>query len=117
MNFSLEGRWRQLAATENGEVIDLHDEIILTITGSTFFVKRNGEPDIEGIFHTDSLVHPTTINWKYGVGADSGKIFKSLCMLSERHFEFCASDEKMPLPQNFEPGMGRTVRRFERIPV
>lgn len=117
MNVSLEGNWRQIAATENGVVIDHHDEIILTIIGSMFVVKRNGALEIEGVFETDSVEHPKSIDWKDHVGADSGKVFKSLCLVGEKRFEFCAADEGMPRPESFEAKKGHTIRCFDRIQV
>jgi uncharacterized protein (TIGR03067 family) len=117
MSGNLEGNWRQVAASENGEVIDHESEIILTIKGSTFVVKRNGVREIEGIFEVDSVFNPTSIDWTDLVGADAGKIFKSLCLVNEVNFEFCAADQGMPRPQSFEPKTGHTIRCFERMPV
>jgi hypothetical protein len=45
MTTPLEGSWKQVAATENGEVIDHGDEVILEMVGSNFTVKRNGALD------------------------------------------------------------------------
>lgn len=111
----LEGNWRQVAASENGEVIDYGSEITLTIKGPTFVVKRNSVLEIEGVFEVDSVLNPKSIDWKDLVGADAGKTFKSLCLVNEVRFEFCAADEGMPRPESFEPKTGHTVRCFERI--
>lgn len=115
MNSCLEGAWRQVAATENGEVIDQHDQITLMVEGSAFTVQRNGELEIEGVFEVDQSEHPTSIDWKDLVGNDSGKIFKSLCVVGEDSFEFCAANEGMPRPERFEASKGHTIRGFQRI--
>lgn len=111
----LEGMWRQVAATENGEVIDHRDEVILEMMGSRFIVKRNGVTEIEGTFAVDSDQNPTSIDWKDLFGMDFGKIFKAFCVVQQDYFEFCAADEGLPRPVRIETTQGHTVRRFERL--
>lgn len=111
----LEGAWRQLAATENGEVIDHDDEITVEILGSTFIVKRNNVLEIEGTFTVDSIRNPRSIDWKDLIGADAGKVFKSFCVVQEDLLEFCAADEGMPRPKRLEPKQGHTIRRLVRL--
>ncbi len=105
----------QVAASENDEVIDLECEVILTMKGSTFVVKRNGLREIKGVFEVDSVVNPESIDSNDLIGADAGTIFRSLCLVNEMCFEFCAADERMPRPESFEPKVGHTIRCYERV--
>jgi len=115
MTTPLEGKWRQVAATENGEVIDHGHEVILEMVDSSFTVKRNGALEIEGSFAVDSNQNPTSIDWKDLFGVDTGKVFKAFCVLRQDYFEFCAADEGLPRPERIEETEGHTVRRFERL--
>lgn len=58
----LEGIWRQVAATENGEAINHGDDVILEMVGSRFTVTRNGALEIEGTYAVDSNQNPTSID-------------------------------------------------------
>ncbi len=115
MTSALEGIWRQVSATENGEAIDHDDEIILEIFGFTFTVRRNGLTEIEGVFEVDSNHDPQSIDWKDLMGVDSGKVFKAFCKTRQNEFEFCAADEGLPRPGSLEARPGYTTRRFERL--
>ncbi|MCH8551413.1 MAG: TIGR03067 domain-containing protein [Natronospirillum sp.] len=115
MDSCLEGVWRQLAANEDGGIIDQFDDITLTVRGSAFTVRRNGEIEIEGSFEVNSKEQPTSIDWKDLVGADTGKVFKSVCTCRGNEFEFCAADEGLPRPTDFNGVKGHTIRRFKRI--
>lgn len=115
MTTPLEGKWRQVAATENGEVVDRGYEVILEMADSKFTVTRNGALEIEGTFAVDSDQNPTSIDWKDLFGADTGKVFKAFCVMKEDYFEFRAADEGLPRPMQIEAIQGHTVRRFERL--
>lgn len=115
MTKPLEGTWRQVAATENGEAIDHGDDVILEMVDSRFTVTRNGALEIEGTFTVDSNQNPMSIDWKDRFGADSGKIFKAFCVVQQDYFEFSAADEGLPRPERLEATQGHTVRRFVRL--
>lgn len=104
-----------MAATENGEAIDQNDEIVLEISGSMFTVRRNSVTEIEGTFEVDSDRNPKSIDWRDLAGVDSGKVFKSFCVVRQDYFEFCAADEGLPRPGCLEATQGHTIRRFERL--
>lgn len=112
---NLQGRWRQLSATENGEAIDGGDEIILTVQADTFAVRRNGVVEIHGTYRVDFTVVPAELDWTDTGGVDAGKTFKSICNLDGGGFGFCAADEGMARPTAFVASPGHTIRWFQCV--
>lgn len=115
----LNGTWYQTYVSENG-VECINDEkgvgSISEFNNGLFSVwSVEGAQVLEGKYTINPAMTPAEIDWTDSVGIDKGRTFPSIYSLTNDTFEFCAADEGMERPVDFEPRIGYTIRRFSKM--
>lgn len=113
-----DGLWIQESCNEDGmdnPVENYGDLPTVTFTNNQFVVRSTaGEVIIEGLFSVNPYTTPKEIDWFDTFGEDEGKTFLAIYEINEDRLAFCAADEGMERPSEFEPKIGYTLRFFKR---
>tara|TARA_R100000656_G_scaffold74749_1_gene55473 strand:- start:350 stop:733 length:384 start_codon:yes stop_codon:yes gene_type:complete len=87
----------------------------VTFTNNQFIVRSTtGEVKIEGLFSVNPYATPKEIDWFDTFGEDKGKKFLAIYEINRNRLAFCAANEGMERPREFEPKFGHTLRFFSR---
>lgn len=120
-NEIIQGKWRRVASTDNGEQQSLADrtERFMTFTGDQFTGPQRKQPK-PGKFSLDSTTSPKEIDLHFPSGPNSYIHIRGIYRLeSDRLTIFQATDwTASKRPTSFEPNPGdkRTLLVFERVP-
>ncbi len=113
---NLQGYWNQIECLADGESNpeDNYETPQLFICENKFEVRSTSSGDllIKGTFRLDDNTDPMSIDWTDTYGDDAGKTFPAIFTLTENTFEFCAADNDMERPIQFNNIQGHTIRKF-----
>lgn len=114
-----QGTWRQIRCESDG-VINPQDEFgsepLTTFAGNTYVVRLpDGTVVLEGCFTIDTTQVPKAVDWTDTCGADREKTFPAIYAFDGDQLIFCAADQGMERPKEFNTRIGDTLRVHERV--